>query len=183
MPWPSYIKRSFDLVNQTTTNEWEYYGPYNSLLNHLFPPSDDFEVCPYYKGPALPGSIDFTTIYVVRWNKTPIFFIEIKPYPDLDHISPRKAADSQMRSRVVELSDVIAIPKLYGISALGTRLSVYEFTRGTRELTPHAIPDNPNKLTDVAPKAWWKYGLFEEEGEAKVREIVAEVKDMVLNLG
>lgn len=88
-----------------------------------------------------------------------------------------------MRRRVVDFCDVITIPKLYGISALGTRLSVYEFTRATRELTPHAILADPNVLTDVAPKARWKYGLFEEEGEAKVREIVAEVKDMVLNLG
>ena len=63
MPWADTIQEQFDLVDRFTTDETEYYRPYNTLLNDLFPHSEHFQVVPLYKGPVAPGSVDFTTIY------------------------------------------------------------------------------------------------------------------------
>ena len=181
MPWPSYVWDIFNTVDETTTKEWEYYAPYNILLNYLFPATERFYVSPQHQGLVVPGSIDFSVIYVVHRNKTPIFFLEIKPHSHLNKESTRQATDQQMRGRVGPLFDTRTIPKLYGISALGTKLSIYEFMHATDAVTPHNIPEDPDFVTDVAPKDWWSYELFEEEGEAKVCEIATEMRGMLSN--
>ena len=97
MPWPSYVWDIFNTVDETTTKEWEYYAPYNILLNYLFPATERFYVSPQHQGLVAPGSIDFSVIYVVHRNQTPIFFLEIKPHSHLNKESTHQAADQQMR--------------------------------------------------------------------------------------
>ena len=69
-----------------------------------------------------------SVIYIVMKRKVPVLFIEIKTYRAFDRPSPRKEADDQMRDGFLDFSGNIAIPKLYGISAFGTRFSVHEYT-------------------------------------------------------
>jgi hypothetical protein len=179
MPWANSIQEQFDLVDRFTTDETEYYGPYNTLLTDLFPHTEHFQIVPQYKGPITPGSIDFTTIYIVRKRRCPVFFVEIKPFPHLDDMSSRAKADQQMRDRFVSIiGRNLVIPKLYGISAMGPRFSVYEYTMETNILLPPSIPRHPMYVTDVAPADRWKYELLEDSGEQKMRELVAEVKEM-----
>lgn len=73
MPWIDTILEQFESVTRFTTDESEYYGPYNTLLTDLFPHTEHYEVMPQYKGPVAPGSIDFTTIFIVRRWQCPIF--------------------------------------------------------------------------------------------------------------
>ena len=40
MPWPEYVTLQFELVNKFTTEQNVYYGPFNALLNNLFPASE-----------------------------------------------------------------------------------------------------------------------------------------------
>ncbi|KAF8491306.1 hypothetical protein JB92DRAFT_2753249 [Gautieria morchelliformis] len=63
MPWPGFITFQFELVNKFTANESEYYGPFNALLNELFPASEDYQVAPHFK--CIAGSVDFTLIYFI----------------------------------------------------------------------------------------------------------------------
>jgi hypothetical protein len=179
MTWENTIREQFDLVDCFTTDETEYYGPYNTLLTDIFPHSEHFQIVPQYKGPITPGSIDFTTIYIVRKRKCPVFFIEIKPFPHPDDISTREKADQQMRDRFVTIiGRNLVIPKLYGISAMGTRFSVYEYKKETNILLPPTIARDTMYVTDVAPAERWNYELLEDVGEQKMRELVAEVKVM-----
>ncbi|PPQ93608.1 hypothetical protein CVT25_005460, partial [Psilocybe cyanescens] len=99
MPWIDTILEQFQTIDRFTTDESEYYGPYNTLLTGLFPHTEHYQVTPRYKGPITPGSIDFTTIYVVRKRKCPVFFIEIKPFLHINEISTRSKADQQMRDQ------------------------------------------------------------------------------------
>jgi hypothetical protein len=122
MPWPEIFLKQFTLVPTGTADESEYYGPFNSLLSFLFPVDEDFQVSPQYKGPAHPGSIDFTAIYIVNLNKHPVFFVEIKPRGQLEDIATRGAADDQMRDISRRLIGGLAIPRLFGISAMGSIL-------------------------------------------------------------
>ncbi|KAF8147892.1 hypothetical protein B0H34DRAFT_680070 [Crassisporium funariophilum] len=179
MPWIDTILEQFETVDRFTTDESEYYGPYNTLLTDLFPHTEHYQVTPQYKGPITPGSIDFTTIYIVRKRKCPVFFIEINPFPHIDEISTRSKADQQMRDRYESfIGRNLFVPKLYGISAMGTRFSVYEYDKDTNALSPPSIPRHPTFVTDVAPASRWNYELLEDEGEQKMRELVSEVKRM-----
>lgn len=72
----------------------------------------------------------------------------------------------------------LVVPKLYAISAMGTRFSVYEYDKETNALSPPSIPRHPTFVTDVAPASRWNYELLEVEGERKMRELVSEVKRM-----
>ncbi|THU94490.1 hypothetical protein K435DRAFT_156921 [Dendrothele bispora CBS 962.96] len=178
MPWHSSIEKQFRLVDRNTTDESEYYGPYNTLLTYLFPFDEDYQISPQYKGPVFPGSIDFTTLFIVKVEKHPVFFIEIKPYPHLKNIGTRAAADIQMRESIEHLIGNLQIPTLYGLSCMGTRFAVYEYTAETRILEPEAIPRDRRLINDVAPETRWEYEMLETSGETRMKEIVQAVKAM-----
>ena len=187
MPWSETISKQFQLVDRSTTDESEYYGPYTTLLTDLFPHVDDFQVAPRFsEGPISPSSVDSTIIYVVTKQKVPVFFIEVRPYIHLQNPGQRGDADAQMRRMFRDLVFGVlplAIPKLYGVSAMGTCLSIYEYTKATRILLPHAITPDPNIIiNDVAPQERWNYELLEASGEEKFKAIVAEVKAMAVNI-
>ncbi|KAF8639340.1 hypothetical protein AX17_001560 [Amanita inopinata Kibby_2008] len=69
---------------------------------------------------------------------------------------------------------------LYGVSAMGTRLSFYEYTKATGNvLSPPFIA---SIINDVAPMERWNYELLETAGEDKLRAVIAEVKAMTNNI-
>ena len=90
MPWPEFITIQFQLTNEVTTDKSEYYGPFNALLNDLFPVSEYYQVAPQFK--RIAGSVDFIDVYLITRQKIPIFFIDVKPLLAYDSVSSRKAA-------------------------------------------------------------------------------------------
>lgn len=46
MPWPEFITLQFEPVNKFTTEESDYYRPFNTLLNQLFPASEHYQIAP-----------------------------------------------------------------------------------------------------------------------------------------
>jgi len=181
MPWPDSVTEQFNLVNLFTTEESDFYGPYNTLLFELFPANEHYQVSPQFK--RITGSMDFIILYIVSKRKVPVFFIEIKTFIALDKISSRTEADDQMRKIFVEFaSGNIPIPKLVGLSAMGTHLSIYELTTENKQLLPARIVPDSRFLIDTAPKAWWNYDILDPIGEAKLREVVEEVKAMSVDL-
>ena len=77
MPWPEFITVQFELANKFSTDESEYHGPFNALLNDLFPASEYYRIAPQFK--RIPGSTDFTVIYLITRSKAPVLCIEVKP--------------------------------------------------------------------------------------------------------
>lgn len=178
MPWPDFITL---FVNKFTTEESDYYGPFNALLNHLFPASEYYQIAPQFKRVA--GSIDITIIYPITRRRVPVLFIELKTYVAYDTDSARKGADDQMRDRVLDFTaGNIPIPTLYGLSALGTRICVYEYTTATGTLTPPRIVPHPEIVTVTAPKERWNLDILEPQGEARLKEVVGHIKAMVADL-
>lgn len=181
MTWSDSVTEQFSLVDLFTTDESDFYGPYNTLLFELFPPNEHYQVSPQFK--RITGSMDFTVLYIVSKRKVPVFFVEIKTSLALDKVFSRTEADDQMRKRFVEFaSGSIPTPKLVGLSALGTNFCVYEFTTVDNQLLPVRIIPDPRFLIDTAPKAWWNYDILDPTGEAKLREVVEEVKAMSVDL-
>jgi hypothetical protein len=181
MTWPDSVTEQFSLVDRFTTDESDFYGPYNTLLFELFPPQEHYQVSPQFK--RITGSVDYTILYIVRKRKVPVIFLEIRTSLALDKISSRTEADDQMRKRFVEFaSSSIPTPKLVGLSALGTHFCVYEYTTANKQLLPVRIIHDPQFLIDRAPQVWWNHDILDPAGEIKLREVVEEVKAMSVDL-
>jgi hypothetical protein len=182
MAWPDFVREHFEIVPANSTDESEYYGPYNAILNYLFPITKHYQIAPQYKGPVFPGSVDYTTLFIVLRRKHLVFFIEMKAPNHIDTISKRATADSQMRDRFRALEASLVIPKLYALSALGTRLCIYNFDKQTRRTQPSLIPRDPEVMNDEAPAARWDTELLSAEGEAKLRDLAARIEGMCSQL-
>ena len=134
---------------------------------------------PQLRRPTTPDDTGFTITFVVMKRKVPVFLIEIKPYVYLQSYGRRSNALNQTRERFRELSlGNLPIPKLFGISAMGTRLSIYEYTKATNVLLPPGTTPDPNVVNDDAPQELWKYDLLEVAGEEKFKALVEEIKAM-----
>ncbi|KAF8430026.1 hypothetical protein EV426DRAFT_1357 [Tirmania nivea] len=183
MPLPDTISEVFDLARQDgERDESMFYGPYNVLLNYLFPFEEKYVVVPQYKRPAQIKSVDFTTIFLVRRNQHPVFFVEVKSSGSLHHISSREEADLQMRERFKKLFDDVQIKILYGVSAMGTKLCIYSLNKETRRLLPNVIPSDPEIVTDTAPIDRWDVDIMTPEGEGRLRQVVDHVRTMCVEL-
>lgn len=181
MPWDQFILEQFDSVPDgiaAQSDESHLYGPYNTLLFYLFPPSERFMISPQWRGAADRRSIDFTTLFIVERNRHPVFFLEVKPARHFGSGSARALADQQMRERVDILRETQPLPTLYGVSVLGTRLALYTYTAATRVLDPPRILPDPYVFTDSAPAARWGIDILSEEGVALMKDVANRIKEM-----
>ena len=192
MVWKEYTVKQFNLVDPSTTLENEFYGPYNTLLLDLFPPTEHYQVIPQFK--RYTGGVDYAVSYVIFKEGTPIFFVDIRPFIDLNRNNTRAEADDHMRTIFLDFSAERLPSKFIGISAMGTRFAVYEFTPNDRRLKPPRIMDRRLEfpriidhrsytLTDTAPKERWTDDIIEDSGEAKFKALVNEAKQVASALG
>lgn len=72
------------------------------------------------------------------------------------------------------------IPTLHGVSAIGTRLCFYrlDLTQGRLQIMPPAIPGDPLFMIDTVPEERWDCTVLDSEGEAKLRAVVDEIKQI-----
>ena len=175
MTWPQYILNCFATVPDASAQESDYYGPYDALLNYLFPPSEGYMVSPQHKEPNRYDSVDMTIVYLIQRRRHVVFFLEIKVGGDIDHISARAKADEQVRQRYAEVFESAA-PTLHGASALGTRLCFYRLDRESREITPAPNEGNPRYVVDTAPRDRWCHDIMEPAGEQELLSVASEVK-------
>lgn len=181
MPWPTQIVKLFDLAkSRGERDESEFYGPFNTLLNYLFPYDEDYEIVPQYKRPEQSKSVDFTTIFIVRHEKHPVLFVEIKCSNHILQKSTRQAADQQMREQFTDLFDNVEIETLYGLSAIGTKLCIYTADKQTGRLLPKQNPSSLEFVTDTAPIDRWDIDIMTPEGEERLWQVVSDIKSMCL---
>jgi len=102
MVWPDKVIHQFQTV-PANPQECDYYGPYNKLLHTLFPADSDYTVIPQYLEPHLSESPDWIMIFEVFLVNQPILILELKKPADLDLVSARELADSQIRRRMGDL--------------------------------------------------------------------------------
>ncbi|KAI6039463.1 hypothetical protein EDC04DRAFT_3140889 [Pisolithus marmoratus] len=181
MPWSEHVILQFEFVNKFTTDDNEYYGPFYVLLAEFFPPTEGYQISPIPRTQAFPFMYVITIIAARR--QVPILFVEIKNYIAHDDAVTREQADEQMRLKFLDFVEgSMPIPKLYGISALGTQICVYEYTAEDHTLTPERILPHPPFVTDIAPKERWNLDIMEPEGETRLKEVVSHIREMVSEL-
>ncbi|KAJ7572289.1 hypothetical protein C8J56DRAFT_807964, partial [Mycena floridula] len=71
------------------------------------------------------------------------------------------------------------LKKLYGISAIGTKLCFYEFEtkQDGAAILPKYIPHDRGKGNDSAPADRWDCDILDPIGEQGLREIVKKIKE------
>ena len=173
--WPTSILALFKAVNWHSSDASELYGPYNALLDFLFPWEGGWNVVPQFRQPRNRDTLDFVTVFLVTRQKVPVFFLEIKPASHLNSNASRAAADEHMRDVFLALAEA-QVPTLHGFSALGPWLCHYRLNTATGELSPHQIPSNPRFLTDTAPAAAWCFDILHDKGHTLIQDVADQVK-------
>src|SRR5882724_9155469 len=177
MSWPQSIIDQFNAVDPNTTVESEWYGPYNTLLVHIFKYEDGFSVHLQYSLFESRESIDFTMIYIVERKCHPVFILEIKPHPNIVDKSRHIGADRQIHEHFDKLADDLVIPQLHAVSLMGMTFATYILENATSLVMPQK-----NIIRDLIPQSWWQYEILEATGNAKFLEIVKDVKAISLEI-
>jgi hypothetical protein len=181
--WPQGLLDIFNVSrNQNAQLESRYYGPYDRLFNYaviegsftlfLAPQSAPDETSPR-------DAVDFVVFMVIlNQEQKPVLIAEIKDDKWANEPDKRQRADIQMRQRFDQMLPNCAIPRLYGLSLLGTSLRVYRGDKATRVVTPHFIgrPDMDRILPPDFLERQWDLDILSPDGLKKMQEIVAYIK-------
>jgi hypothetical protein len=97
--WSSKLDNKFQTIPANSV-VWKYQGPYNKLLNTLFPPESKFAIVPQYPNPR---SRDRIVNFEVLVAGKPVLILEPRKPEDLDVVSVRESADTHIRQRMEKL--------------------------------------------------------------------------------
>ncbi|KAJ7636206.1 hypothetical protein FB45DRAFT_788406 [Roridomyces roridus] len=131
-PWPKTIIHPFRGIPAETGRDTDFYGPYNKLLYHLFPADTNFIVFPGSYPPRhssianTPAGVEFTVLY----NNSPVLLLQLSAPDLLRWPSARADVDTAARRRLRDLAPLCPLPKLYAVTAFGTKLRFYAATTG-----------------------------------------------------
>lgn len=101
--WPDKIIRQFATV-PANPSEVDFHGPYNKLLNTLFPADTDFVVVlRYYTPPDGRCAADAVFMFEILLDTKPVLILQLVPPQHLEYISKRRAADEWLRVRMADL--------------------------------------------------------------------------------
>ena len=121
--------------------------------------------------------------------RIPLFFLRIDTALAIENPSSRAAADDKMILGLRELFDDQSMSGLYGISALGTRLSFYCLDTGinAESVTPpfRVIPRNPAAASytyanNVAPAHLWGTDILTDDGYDRFMGFVQHIKALAV---
>jgi hypothetical protein len=153
-----------------------YYGPYDKFLNYCFGESFTFYIAP--QNPLRDDSRDSVVFLVVFDSKDrPVLLVEVKDDSWAEKAKLRYCADDQIRSRYALMLDDCPLPRLWGLSLLGTSARVYCGDKATYEVQPPAIvrPGHSRVLLPTFLAGEWDMDILTEGGFAKTKEIVTDI--------
>lgn len=176
--WTDRIVQRFKII-PLNPRENDYYAPYNKLLNYVFPPDTDFTVVPQsYPVPESRDSIDFVIEYLIEIQNRPVLILEIKSPNSIKFLSKRQEADNQIRRRLRDIVDLCPLERLYGVSAFGTDICIYNIDKNY-EIIPERIPEDRKKIIDTAPRGQWSIDILTQEGSSMLEDIFSYIKSNV----
>ncbi|KAF8578499.1 hypothetical protein K439DRAFT_1621295 [Ramaria rubella] len=165
-----------------------WYVPWTILLNELFPQHKGYVVVSNYDGIkekiGRQHAIDLTDPFVVQATQYPIFFPELKPPSHLKNDSTCQLADTQMCQCFTLMKSVYSsfhqrgiknLPTIHGISAMATRISVFQYDVASETLLPRQLYHiNTHLVGNTAPLSQWLVDVLTDEGEGIMRKIGQE---------
>ena len=188
--WPAGLLTIFEICHHELQSlENRYYGPYNKLLTYCFnPDSFKYFVAPQNSQSASSSrdTIDFVVFSVFDSDaqRRPVLIVEIKDDSWADRADLRFNSDDQMRQRYDAMLADCPIPRLWGLSLLGTSLRVYCGDVYTGAVQPEF--EDRLSHSHTLPRDFlagsWSMDILSEEGFAKMQEIVGDIVDSVAAL-
>lgn len=162
-----------------TSSDKIFRGPWNRLLNTLFPFNSRFEVTPIFYSAKHSGPIGLFTVHILG---SPVFFLHVLSLEHFHSPLSQVEADAKMRDFFLEFSLSVQIPVLHGICAFGTKLAFYSFHKLSCEVEPKATLSSPSPgqisfVANEAPLDRWS-DITEPAGAREFQEIVDQVKEM-----
>lgn len=147
--------------------EQEYYGPFNTMLTHVFPFAEHYTVVPQsYPNPR--EAVGYLIEFMLLVNNKIVGGAEIKRESDIDDDNARRAAHQQVLNRFRTMHDLVRVPVLVLISAIGRHCRVYRYTRATRRAVP--------ALTAGLARDQWDIDLTTPQGRWRLDEVFIEIK-------
>jgi hypothetical protein len=181
--WPQGLLDIFNVGRkQNALLESRYYGPYDRLFNYAVIEGSFTFFLTLQTVPDETSSrdaVDFVVFMVVlNQEQKPVLIAEIKDDKWANEPDSRRRADSQMRQRFDQMLPNCAIPRLYGLSLLGTSLRVYTGDKATGVVTPQFVgrPDVNRVLPSDFLEGQWDLDILSLDGFRKMQEIVAYTK-------
>jgi hypothetical protein len=187
--WPQNLLNIFNVSrNQNASPESRYCGPYDRLFNYsVIEGSFTFFLAPQtaLDETSARNAVDFV-VFMVILNKEqkPVLIADIEDDRWANKPDKRQRADTQMRQRYDQMLPTCPIPRLYGLSLLGTSLRVYCGDKITGEITPHFV-GRPNADRTLPPdflEGQWDLDILSPDGLKKMQEIVAYIKAEAANV-
>jgi hypothetical protein len=187
--WPQGLLNIFNLSrNQNTPLESRYYGPYDRLFNYAVIEGSFTFFLAQQTSPdetSARDAVDFVVFMVVlNQQQKPVLIAEIEDDRWANEPNKRQRADTQMRQRYDQMLRNCPIPRLYGLSLLGTFLRVYCGDKVTGEVTPRFVgrPDADRILPRDFLEGQWDLDILSPDGLKKMQEIVAYIKAEATNV-
>lgn len=163
--WPDAVLCSFEDAEESPMHE--FHGPWNRLLNFIFPAKSIFEVAPFLYGCS--ESQATALFLVVKKLDKPVLFVEVLPKENIHSISGRHEADARIRSYFSDVSRSVETLMLHGISAFGSKVAFYHFDKINDTVHPKAV-------CGVVPEDQWSDDITRMAGAVKLTKMVEEVK-------
>ncbi|KAI9567858.1 hypothetical protein HD554DRAFT_2039258 [Boletus coccyginus] len=165
-----------------------YYGPYDRLFNYaIVEGSFTFflspQTAPDETSPR--DTVDFLVFMIVlNQNQQPVLVAEVKDDRWANEPNKRQKADAQIRQQYDQMLFNCPIPRLYGLSLLGTSLRIYCGDRDTGEVTPDFVgrPHEHRALPPHFLEGEWDLDILSPLGFAKMQEIVTYIKAEAANV-
>lgn len=155
-------------------------GPWNHLLNTLFPFNSIFVVAPMFLHAEHSTPI---ALFVVHAKGEPVLVVELLPQDYFASELSRKEATSRLRNFFLTSSSRIQVPVLHGICAFGTKFASCKFHKLDQKMELLAL-DAPSSYltsfstihgeTDTFSPDWWCHDITEPSGALRFREIVED---------
>jgi hypothetical protein len=176
---PKYILNSAAELDDDNKIKNEFYPLYVMILNHRFPPTEGYNVCPWW---TIPGSTRGVTItFAVEHHHHPLLLVEIKPPSDSQLDSGRSAAIAQVINHLDEIGpNNLHADRLYAISAIGKRWrACYAFKgKGSKGGQPVKGVAEANSLRSAHPECW-NPDITSDASWAALQSIVETIKGYV----
>lgn len=115
---------------------------------------------------------------VSNQEQQPVLIAEINDHRWVNKPDKRQWANTHMHQRYDQMLRRCPIPRMYGLSLLGTSLRVYCGDGATGEVTPRFV-DRPNMNRILPPdflEGQWDLDILSPDGFQKMQEIVAYIK-------